>query len=212
MGVGGCGVRQLRPRRRRLVGGAWSTTSGRLSSCSKICLMRNDVWNSVGHAGLKPLFVLAIAMLNSDHGPWSDARWLQEAREAATAYAAVGSVSDPLFQRLFHDIVGDMELGDRLDDPALPGDIFASIGESVRTMNEKVSTARWFGVFQTLDGFFSKWSRRYLLLTYLGKELGIWSGAPASAFAKQRPRSPPRTPPMTTRAPPRRPSRWTSRA
>ena len=51
----------------------------------------NDVQLSIDEAGLRPLCTVLTIVLNSDHGPWSDARWLQSARESVTTYLDTGT-------------------------------------------------------------------------------------------------------------------------
>lgn len=74
--------------------------------------MWNDCWNAMCHSGLKSVMLLAICVLNADHG-------MQESREAAEGYAAVGSVDDALFQRVYLRIVDEMNLSADLEDPGL---------------------------------------------------------------------------------------------
>lgn len=134
----------------------------------------NDAWGALGQAGTRPLMVLAIVVLSADHGPWADARWLQQAREAAVAYCKVGDIDDALFQKCFHQMVEDMDLQDRMNDASLPSEVFASVAEAADKMTDKVATSRWFGLFNTLRSFKRFWTRRYLLLAYLGHELGLY--------------------------------------
>jgi len=139
----------------------------------------NDVWLSIEHSQLKPIFLLLIVVLNTDHGPWKDARWLQTAREGAQAYAAVGGPDDPLFQRHAHNIIREMDLQHRLDEgDALHQEVWESIPECVQHTTTKVASSRWFGVFDSLERFLPMWSRRLLILQYIGTELGIWSADP----------------------------------
>ena len=136
----------------------------------------NDVWLSIEHAQLKPHLLLVIVMPNSDHGPWKDARWFQTAREGAQAYMAVGSETDVLFERHVHEIIQDMGLQHRLDEgEALFKEVWESIPECVLNMSIKVATSRWFGVYDSLERFLPMWSRRLLLLHFIGVELGLWS-------------------------------------
>jgi hypothetical protein len=139
----------------------------------------NDTWLAIEHSELKLIFLLLIVVLNSDHGPWKDARWLQTAREGAQAYAAVGGPDDPLFQRHVHQIIEEMGLQHRSDEgDALYQEVWESIPECVQHMTTKVATSRWFGVFDSLERFLPIWSRRLLLLQYIGMELGLWSADP----------------------------------
>ena len=128
----------------------------------------NDTWNAVKHSGLKALMTVAIVVLNSDHGPWHDARWFQQGVEGAAAYAAIGNVDDALFQRNYMHILEDMDWLHRLDDPELPRKTFETLPAAFQRMTEKVATSRWFGVFHSLQHFLPLWSRRYLILSYLG--------------------------------------------
>ena len=48
--------------------------------------LRYDVLMSVGDAGMKQSMLLMTVVLNADHGPWSEERWPQEARDGVVAY------------------------------------------------------------------------------------------------------------------------------
>lgn len=137
----------------------------------------NDTWGALSSSGLKALFVVLIVVLNCDHGPWGDNRFYQTAVESCKAYLTVGSPDDCLFQRCFGRIVRQMGLEGRRGDPDLPAEVFRSIQDSVTCMTEKVAQSRWFGVFASLEKFWPLWSRRYLLLAYIGLELGTYSSA-----------------------------------
>lgn len=147
--------------------------------------MWNDCWNAMCHCGLKSVLLLAICVLNADHGPWTDARWLQEPREAAEGYIAAGCVDDALFQRVYLRIVDEMNLATDLEDPELPRRIFQSIPEAVARTSRKVATSRWFGLLEALESFIPQWSRRFLLLSYLGKEMKLFDVQEGGIIAKR---------------------------
>lgn len=145
----------------------------------------NDCWNALCHSGLKSVMLLAICVLNADHGPWTNARWPQESREVAEGYLAVGNVDDALFQRVYLRIADKMNLCSDLEDPGLPSRIFQSIPEAVARMSRQVATSRWFGLLEALESFIPQWSRRFLLLPYLGKELKLFDVQVAGIIAKR---------------------------
>lgn len=152
----------------------------------------NDTWLALEHANMKAIFILMIVVLNSDHGPWADARWAQSAREAAVAYMAVGNSSDPLFARHAMQIVKEMGLEHRLDEgDALLDEVMLSIPDSVRCLSMKVASSRWFGVFDALERFLPLWSRRLLLMQFMGVGLGLFKVEAASVLARFKVQAPP---------------------
>ena len=141
----------------------------------------NDCWLSIRDASLKPVVVLMMVVLNSDHGPWEDAKWHQELKESAELYMASASVECPLFQGLYPGIVQDMGLEARLGEEGLEGEVFSSVPESVRVKTQKVAGTRCFGLGDSLHAFLPCWHRRLLLVTYLCIQLHIFTAAPVSA-------------------------------
>lgn len=147
----------------------------------------NDVWLSLEHAGLKSVFTLLICIINADGGPWGEDRWIHTGREAVCAYMAVSDHTDPLFQEHAAAIVREMGLAHRLDEgDALLQEVHASLPECVRKKTDKVATSRWFGVFNSLDGYLEIWTRRRLLLQWMGVGLGLFSCAASGVMAKLR--------------------------
>ena len=69
---------------------------------------------SVGDAGMKQSMLLMTVVLNADHGPWSEERWLQEAREGGVAYLRIADATCPLYQSQFHNHAEDLGAEDRL--------------------------------------------------------------------------------------------------
>lgn len=136
--------------------------------------MWRDVWLGLAGAQLKPLMVLASIVLNLDHGPWGDSRWYQSSREAAAAYLRVGGPDDALFQRHLNDIAQEVGLEHRLTEPQVAQELFDSIPEALNRMSTKVAQSRWFGLFHNLEEFLPWWSRRYVVLAYLGLHQGLY--------------------------------------
>lgn len=133
-----------------------------------------DVWLGLTGAQLKPMMVLCTIVLNMDHGPWGDARWFQSSKEAAEQFLHVGSPDDVLFQRHLGDIAQEVGATHRLAEPNLAKELFDSIPEALKRMSTKVSQNRWFGIFQSVEEFLPWWSRRYVVLAYLGLQEGLY--------------------------------------
>ena len=79
-----------------MAGGAGYYLQYHKHCCVMVCKdLSHRMWNGVqlafSESGLKPLMSLLTVVMNSDHGPWAEERWLQEAREAVTTAARVGS-------------------------------------------------------------------------------------------------------------------------
>lgn len=145
----------------------------------------NDTWLSLEHCGLKAVFVILIAVLNADHGPWAEQRWLQSAREATRSFMVVSGAGDPLFTKVAPRIIREMGLQHRVDEgESLLHEIWDSLPECVYRVTGKVASSRWFGVFEVLDRFFSCWSRRLLVLQFMGIGLGLFRCERAAVMAK----------------------------
>ena len=105
----------------------------------------NDVQFSFNEAGLRPLVTVLTIVLNSDHGPWQAARWLQTARESVSAYLGVADDECPLLQNFFHRIIAEMGLEAELDYPDLGNRVLESLPECVSHIVPKIVHCRWFG-------------------------------------------------------------------
>lgn len=143
----------------------------------------NDTWLALQDAGMKPLIVMMMVVINSDHGPWQDAKWMEEAREAAWLYSRQASTECPLFEGFFEGMVGDMKLECRLGEEGLEEEVFNSLGEAVATKVPKVAGSRWFGVIDALEMYLPIWHRRLLLAVYICLQLQVFSGSATKVAA-----------------------------
>ena len=137
----------------------------------------NDMWLSLQDAGLKPLIVMMMVVINSDHGPWQDAKWMEEAREAAWLYSKQASTECPMFQGYFEGMVSDMQLECRLGEAGLEEEVFNTLADAVSTKVPKVAGSRWFGVIDALQAYLPIWHRRLLLAVYICLQLQVFSGS-----------------------------------
>lgn len=170
-------------------GGAWYPMAQRSAGLLLMKDPSHRLWNdtllSLDHSGLRALIVLMICILNADHGPWSEQRWIQSARESAKAYLSVSDFRDPLFLRYADRITQEMGLEHRADEgDSLLQEIWASVPECVYRVTDKVASSRWFGVFNSLDRFMTQWTRRRLVLQYMGVGLDLFKCEPMSVLAK----------------------------
>ena len=113
----------------------------------------NDCLLALADAGLKPLMLILTVVLNSDHGPWSEARWLQEANEAVRGYICEADEECHVFRHFVHRILADLNWEDRMEEPGLPKEVFDKLPESVSHKCSKISQSRWFDFFDTLNQF-----------------------------------------------------------
>lgn len=146
-----------------------------------------DTWLAVTHAHLKPLCILLTIVLNADHGPWQDARWYQASREAALTYMKVGGADDSLFERHMEQVAAELGMAHRLGEKGIEQELFETIPEALLRMTAKVAQSRWFGLFSSLEQFLPWWTRRYIVLAYLGLQEGLYETSGASVMAKVRP-------------------------
>lgn len=87
----------------------------------------NDVLASVKSAGLWPLCLLMTVALGMDCGPFEDARWFQECREAVSQYCAVADTSRPVFNQFYGELAREQGLAENMGDPSVQAQVFRGL-------------------------------------------------------------------------------------
>ena len=140
-------------------------SSHRVWNDCRLALQRSNLWGVV---------LLTTIVYNLDHGPWKEARWYVQLREAASLFTKTQSHdSSSLFRLLFPAMLrdtGDLE-ATLFDDEAVQ--VFASLPEVFRTQTIKVSLTRWFQWVDTSKDFLKNWHRRLLVQLWLCIHSGI---------------------------------------
>ena len=122
-------------------------------------------------------------MFSLDVGPWQDAKWFQEAKEAVQTYVrGAGSASDPLFQELYPKILMDMGMMDSLGVEDMGQYIFDTILDAVAIKSQRVALSRWFGWVDSAKKVIPLWHRRLLIYFYISISQGWVTPGSAAEF------------------------------
>ena len=137
----------------------------------------NDASLSLKDSGYYGLIMLMVIVLNFEHGPWRDARWLGTMREGCDAYCRLASPSScPVFQGLWPRIAHDLGENDMQGDSAFQQEVFDSLPQTFETLHEKVHMARWFGFVQAAKEFLPVWHKKLAILIYVAAQAGLLDG------------------------------------
>lgn len=117
---------------------------------------------------------LMTIVLNLDSGPWRDARWYQQAREAVEAYLKTATPETcPIWQMMFSRVVADRGEQVLMGAADYERDLFANLGEAWSLMSQKVGMARWFGWTDAMESYLPRWHMRLLVLLFMCISLGV---------------------------------------
>lgn len=94
----------------------------------------NDMQNSLKDVGMWTGVIMLLLTFNMEHGPWQDAKWRMELREAATTYKGIADPSPcDLFTSLYPAILQDMGESDRICEDGFERTVFESIPDACRS-------------------------------------------------------------------------------
>ena len=136
----------------------------------RVCLLpifdaNHRVWNdcqlALQHSRLWTLVQLMTIVLNLDHGPWQESRWVQEGREAVLSYTAVADTSCPVFESLYPGMLEDSGDSHRLAEEGLDRLIFRSLRSAFSQKQQKVSITRWFGIVEAVSLKYIIWCSEF---------------------------------------------------
>lgn len=117
---------------------------------------------------------LMTVVLNLDSGPWRDARWYQQAREAAAKYTETVSPSNcPVWQMLFDRVVADRGEQMLMSSEGYEQDLFKSLVTNWFVMAEKIGMARWSGWTDAVDKYLPMWHGRLVVFIFMCISLGV---------------------------------------
>ena len=142
----------------------------------------NDVELALHHSALWRICLLAIVMLNADHGPWGNAKWWEEAQSGVQEYLRVASTSCPLFQTHLPNICHERSEPELQFQENRVADLFASLPDAVSRKFPKVGMSRWFQFFDAMEPFLAVWSQRLLIYQFLCIHLDLWKGGSVHAL------------------------------
>jgi hypothetical protein len=169
----------------------WSALWFLQSHLSINCLVLNDPlhrsWNdcqlALKGSGLWSFILVTSKVFSLDVGPWQDAKWFQEAKEAVQTYVrGVGSASDPLFQELYSRILLDMGMMDSLGVEDMEQYIFDTIPDALAIKSQRVAMSRWFGWVDSAKKMIPLWHRRLLIYLYISISQGWVKPGSAAEF------------------------------
>ena len=144
----------------------------------------NDCQLALKAAKLWGLTMVMSKVFSLDHGPWADAKWYEQSKEAADVYLATTGCSCPLFQELLGRILSDTGDASRIAEQGIELETWRSIPDAFQHKMQKVSMSRWFGWVSSAQSMLQVWHRRLLVYLYISMAEGWVQHAAASDFIK----------------------------
>jgi len=145
----------------------------------------NDCQLALKAAKLWGLTMVMSKVFSLDHGPWADAKWYEQSKEAADVYlATTGCHSCPLFQELLGRILSDTGDASRIAEDGIELETWRSIPDAFQQKMQKVSMSRWFGWVDSAQSMLQVWHRRLLVYLYISMAEGWVQHSAASDFIK----------------------------